>query len=133
MAFTGKVAFVTGAGSGIGKATALLLAQQGARVVALSDTTEEIQRTVDEIQRNGKEGMAITADIGQEDQMQRAVQQVVDRWGRIDIVFANAGINGVWAPIDELSLQDWSNTLNTNLTGNFLTIKHTVPHLKKQG
>lgn len=133
MAFTGKVAFVTGAGSGIGKAAAVLLAQQGARVAALSDTTQEIQRTVDEIQRNGKEGMAITADIGQEDQVQRAVQQVVDRWGRIDIVLANAGINGVWAPIDELSLQDWSNTINTNLTGNFLAIKYTVPHLKKQG
>jgi NAD(P)-dependent dehydrogenase (short-subunit alcohol dehydrogenase family) len=133
MAFAGKVAFVTGAGSGIGKATAVLLAQQGARVAALSDTAEEIQRTVDEIQRNGKEGMAITADIGQEDQVQRAVQQVVDSWQRIDIVFANAGINGVWAPIDELPLQDWSNTLNTNLTGNFLTIKHTVPYLKKQG
>ena len=133
MAFTGKVAFVTGAGSGIGKATAVLLAQQGARVAALSDTTEEIQQTVDEIQRNGKEGIAVTANIGQEDQVQRAVQQVVDRWKRIDIVFANAGINGVWAPIDELPLQDWSNTINTNLTGNFLTIKHTVPHLKKQG
>ena len=133
MAFTGKVAFITGAGSGIGKATAVLLAQQGARVAALSDTTEEIQQTVNEIQRNGKEGMAVTADIGQEDQVQRAVQQVIDRWKRIDIVFANAGINGAWAPIDELPLQDWSNTINTNLTGNFLTIKHTVPHLKKQG
>ncbi len=65
--------------------------------------------------------------------MQRAVQQVIDRWGRIDSVFANAGINGVWAPLEELSLADWSKTITTNLTGSFLTLKYTVPHLKKQG
>src|SRR5881398_2488729 len=60
-------------------------------------------------------------------------QQVVDRWGQLDIVFANAGINGVWAPIEELTVADWSRTITTNLTGTFLTIKHTVPHLKKRG
>jgi len=130
---TGKVALVTGAGSGIGKATAVLFAQQGARVAALSHTADEVEQTVAEITRDGKEAIATVADITQEDQVQRAVQQLVERWGRIDIVFANAGINGVWAPIDELSLADWSRTLTTNLTGNFLTIKHTVPYLKKQG
>lgn len=133
MALTGKVAFVTGAGSGIGKATAVLFAQQGARVAALSHTADEVEQTVAEITRNGNEAIATVADTAQEDQMQQAVQQIVDRWGRIDIVFANAGINGVWAPIDELSLADWSRTITTNLTGNFLTIKHTTPHLKKQG
>lgn len=133
MALTGKVAFVTGAGSGIGKAAAVLLAQQGARVAALSHTADEIEQTVAEITRDGNEAIATVADITQEDQLQRAVQQVIDRWGRIDIVFANAGINGVWAPIEELSLADWSRTITTNLTGNFLTIKHTTPHLKKQG
>ena len=65
--------------------------------------------------------------------MQRAIQQVVDRWGQLDIVFANAGINGVWTPIEELTVADWSRTITTNLTGTFLTIKHTVPHLKKRG
>src|SRR5437868_10381170 len=133
MGLTGKVALVTGAGSGIGKAAAILLAQQGARVVALSRTAHEVEQTAAEIERSGKEAMALVADIAQEDQMQRAVQQMLDRWGRIDIVFANAGINGMWAPIEELSLADWSQTITVNLTGTFLTIKYTVPHLKKQG
>lgn len=133
MALTGKVALVTGAGSGIGKAAAVLLAKQGVRVGALSHTAKEIEQTVNEIQQIGSEGMALVADITSEDSMQQAVQQMVDRWGQIDIVFANAGINGVWAPIEELSLADWSHTITNNLTGTFLTIKYTVPHLKKQG
>jgi NAD(P)-dependent dehydrogenase (short-subunit alcohol dehydrogenase family) len=133
MKMIGKVALVTGAGSGIGKATAVLLAQQGARVVALSRTAHEVEQTAEEINRDGKEAIAVLADTSREDQIQRAVQQTLDRWGRIDIVFANAGINGTWAPIEELSLAEWSQTIDINLTGTFLTIKHTVPHLKKQG
>jgi NAD(P)-dependent dehydrogenase (short-subunit alcohol dehydrogenase family) len=133
MELTGKVAFVTGAGSGIGKATAILLAQRGAGVVALSRTAQEVEQTAEEINREGKEAIAVLADISREDQMQRAVQQTLDRWGRIDIVFANAGINGTWAPVEELSLAEWSQTIDINLTGTFLTIKHTVPYLKKQG
>lgn len=133
MSFTGKVAFITGGGSGIGKATAVLLAQQGARVAVLSDTSEEIEKTVQEIKSGGYEGMAVTANVAREDELRSAIQKVADQWGRIDIVFANAGINGVWAPVEELSLEDWSTTINTNLTGTFLTIKHTVPYLKRQG
>ena len=133
MEFTGKVALVTGAGSGIGKATAVLLAKQGTRVAALSHTAEEIQATAEEIQRGGGEAMAVVADIGQDEQIQRAIQQVVDRWGQLDIIFANAGINGVWAPIEELTVADWSRTITNNLTGTFLTIKYAVPHLKKRG
>ena len=133
MSFTGKVAFITGGGSGIGKATAVLLARQGARVAVLSDTSEEIEKTVQEIKSGGHEGMAVTANVAREDELRSAIQKVADQWGRIDIVFANAGINGVWAPVEELSLEDWSTTINTNLTGTFLTIKHTVPYLKRQG
>jgi NAD(P)-dependent dehydrogenase (short-subunit alcohol dehydrogenase family) len=133
MQLTGKVALVTGAGSGIGKAAAILLAQQGARVAALSHTANEVEETATEIGRSGQEAMPVVADTTQEDQVQRAVQQVIDRWGRLDSLFANAGINGVWAPIDELSLADWSRTITTNLTGTFLTLKYTTPHLKKQG
>jgi len=130
MAFTDKVALITGAGSGIGKATAVLLAQQGVKVAVVSRTADEVKETVAEISRGGQEALSIVADIAQEEQLQRGVQQVIDKWGRLDIVLANAG---VWAPIDELSLQDWSNTINTNLTGTFLTIKYAVPYLKKQG
>src|SRR5437763_6972170 len=106
MELTGKVALVTGAGSGIGKAAAVLFAQEGARVAALSHTPDEVEQTVAEITRDGKEAIAIVADTAEEDQMQQAVQRMIDRWGRIDIVFANAGINGVWAPIDQISLAD---------------------------
>lgn len=130
---TGKVALVTGAGSGIGKATAVLMAQQGTRVAVLSHTADEVEETTAEITRNKGEAMAVVADIRNDEQMKRAVQQVIDRWGRLDIVFANAGINGVWAPIDELSIDDWLRTINTNLTGNFLTIKYATPHLKQRG
>ena len=133
MDLTGKVALVTGAGSGIGKATAVLLAKQGARVAALSHTASEVEQTTNEIKSNGNEGMTVVADVAQENQMQQAIQQIVDRWGRIDIVLANAGINGVWAPIEELSLADWTHTLTNNLTGTFLTIKYAVPYMKSQG
>jgi len=128
-----KVALITGAGSGLGKAAALLLAQEGAKVAVLSRTEDEIQKTADEIQRNGGEAMVITADISEPDQMQQAVAQIIDKWGRLDIVFANAGINGVWAPLEEIEPDEWDRTLDINLKGTFLTVKYAVPHLKKQG
>ena len=129
----GKVALITGAGSGIGKATAVLLAQHGARVVALAHTAEEVEQTVKEITQGGNEAITAIADISKENEIKGAVQQAIERWGRLDIVFANAGINGVWAPIEEIALDEWNRTIGTNLTGTFLTIKYAVPYLKKQG
>ncbi len=133
MQLAGKVALVTGAGSGIGKAAAHLLASYGARVAALGRTQEEIEKTVAQIQGNQGEAMPVVADISQPEQMQQAIQQIVDQWGRLDIVFANAGINGVWAPLEELAPEEWDKTLNINLKGTFLTVKYAVPYLKKQG
>lgn len=133
MDFAGKVALITGAGSGIGKAAATLLGQHGMKIAALSNTQEEVEQTAAEIRRRGGEALAVAADVGQERQMQRAVQEVAQRWQRLDVVFANAGINGVWAPIEELTLAQWQETLTTNLTGTFLTIKQAVPYLKRQG
>ena len=133
MQLAGKVALITGAGSGIGKATALLFAKEGAKVAALSRTQDELQETVSQVQNAGTEGMSVEADISQPEQMQQAMQQVVDRWGRLDIVFANAGINGVWAPLEELDPEEWNKTINVNLTGTYLTVKYAVPYLKKQG
>lgn len=129
----GKVALITGAGSGIGKATAVLLAQHGTRVVALAHTSEEVEQTVKEITQKGGEAIASIADISKENEIKSAIQQAIEQWGRLDIVFANAGINGVWAPIEELTLDEWNHTIATNLTGTFLTIKYAVPYLKKQG
>ena len=130
---SGKVALITGAGSGIGKATAVLLAQHGTRVVALAHTADEVEQTVKEITQAGNEAIPAIADISKENEIKSAIQQAVGRWGHLDIVFANAGINGTWAPIDELALEEWNRTITTNLTGTFLTIKHTVPFLKRQG
>jgi NAD(P)-dependent dehydrogenase (short-subunit alcohol dehydrogenase family) len=133
MQLEGKVALITGAGSGIGKAAALLLAREGAKVAALSRTQDEVDKTAQEIKQAGGVATAVVADVGNPEQMQKAVKQTVDKWGRLDIVFANAGINGVWAPLEELTPEDWNHTINTNLTGTFLTVKYAVPHLKKQG
>jgi NAD(P)-dependent dehydrogenase (short-subunit alcohol dehydrogenase family) len=65
--------------------------------------------------------------------MHDAVEAVIQRWGRLDVVFANAGVNGVWAPLEELEPEEWSRTIAINLTGTFLTLKYTAPYLKKQG
>jgi len=125
-----RVALVTGAGSGLGKAAALRLAREGARVGALSHTEEEIRKTADEIVRAGGQALPLTADIASSDEMAAALTKLTGEFGRLDIVFANAGINGVWAPIDELAPEEWERTIRTNLTGTYLTIHYAVPHLK---
>lgn len=133
MQLEGRVALITGAGEGIGRAAALLLAKEGARIGALGRTREDLDKVVGEIRRAGGEGTVLLADISKPDEMKAAVEQLVGEYGRIDVVFANAGINGVWAPIEELEPEEWDQTLGINLKGTFLTIKYAVPHLKKRG
>ncbi|UBF24094.1 SDR family oxidoreductase [Kovacikia minuta CCNUW1] len=133
MQLTNKVALITGAGSGIGKAAALLLAKEGAKIAAVDHTPEESQETIEKIQQDGGEAMTTIADISQPRQMQEAIQKIGEQFGRIDIVFANAGINGVWAPIEELAPEEWDKTIQTNLKGTFLTVKYAIPYLKQQG
>lgn len=128
-----KVALITGAGSGIAKATSILFAKEGAKIGALGRDQDELQETIAEIETLGGEAIPLIADVSQPDQMEQATQQLVDRFGRIDIIFANAGINGVWAPIEELAPEEWDKTLDINLKGTFLTVKYAVPHLKKRG
>ncbi len=133
MQLDGRVALVTGAGSGIGQASARLLAQKGAKVALLGRTEDELQRAAEEIRSSGGEAIPILGDTSQPEDMQRAVEQVVGEWDRLDIVIANAGINGTWAPIEELDPDDWDKTLSINLKGTFLTVKYAVPHLKQRG
>ena len=133
MELQGKVALVTGAGSGIGKAAALLFAREGAAVGVLSRTEAEIRKTADEIERAGGKAIPLVADVADDGQMRQAVADLVQAYGRLDIVFANAGINGVWAPIDELQPAEWDRTIDINLRGTYLTLHHAVPHLKKAG
>ena len=133
MQLLGKNAIVTGAGSGIGKAAALLFAKEGAAVCLVSRTEEELRQTVDEIERAGGRAIYAVADVSAPDEMKRAVASTIEAFGGLDIVFANAGVNGVWAPIEELEPDEWDDTLNINLKGTFLTVKYAIPHLKKQG
>jgi NAD(P)-dependent dehydrogenase (short-subunit alcohol dehydrogenase family) len=133
MALNGKVALVTGAGSGIGRAAAELLAREGARVGLLGRREDELLQVVDTIRDRGGECIPLVADVSDSNAMQQSIQQLAGQWGRIDIVFANAGINGVWAPLEELEPNDWDETLDINLKGTFLTVKYAAPYLKKQG
>ncbi len=131
--FDDKVAIVTGAGSGIGKAAALLLAKQGIKMAVLDYSEDELKQTVEEIKQQGGEVLSVVSDVSKPDQMQKAIQSVADKWGRIDIVFANAGINGVVAPLEDLEPDEWDRILEINLKGTFLTVKYAVPYLKKRG
>lgn len=133
MRLTDGVALVTGAGSGIGRATSKLLARQGVRVAALGRTRDELTQLVDELRNGGAQAMPVVADVASPEKTEGAIEEVVAEWGRLDIVFANAGVNGVWAPIEELDVDEWKQTLEINLTGTFLTIKYAVPALRAAG
>jgi len=128
-----QVALVTGGGSGIGRATAELLAAHGAVVAVLGHTADEIQRTVADIETTGGRAIALRADIAREDEMRDAIKELIHATGKLDIVVANAGINGVWAPIDDLRPAEWDRTIEVNLRGTYLTLHLTVPHLKANG
>lgn len=133
MQLAGRVALVTGAGSGIGRASALALAREGARVAVLGRTRAQLDSAVAAIAADGGEGLALVADVSEPAQMADAVRRTVERWGRLDIVVANAGVNGVWAPLEEITPEEWDRTLAINLKGTFLSVKYAAPHLKQQG
>jgi NAD(P)-dependent dehydrogenase (short-subunit alcohol dehydrogenase family) len=95
MSFANKVALVTGAGSGIGKAAAVRLAAEGCAVGVLTHTAKEAEAVADEIRAAGGKALALTADVSDADQMTRAVDDLEQEFGRVDLLFANAGINGV--------------------------------------
>jgi NAD(P)-dependent dehydrogenase (short-subunit alcohol dehydrogenase family) len=133
MRFDGKVALITGADSGIGRAAAKLFATRGAKVAALDLDEAKIREVVAAIEQTDGEAMAVAADISDAATVEKAIRAIDDKWGRLDIVFANAGINGVWAPMDELSPEEWRRTLDVNLTGTFLTMRYALPLLKKRG
>jgi NAD(P)-dependent dehydrogenase (short-subunit alcohol dehydrogenase family) len=133
MRLENKVALITGGGSGIGEAAAVLFAREGAKVAVLGRTAEKLEETVKRIGEAGSEGLAVQGDVASYPDMERVVGEVVEKWGRLDVVFANAGINGVWAPIEELKPEEWEKTVAINLNGTFFTIKAAVPQLKKRG
>jgi NAD(P)-dependent dehydrogenase (short-subunit alcohol dehydrogenase family) len=128
-----QAALITGAGSGIGAAAAERLARAGARVALVGRTADELERVAARIRGAGGTARVAVADVADAAAMQRACDETAAEFGRLDVVFANAGVNGVWAPIEELAPDEFESTLRTNLFGTFLTIKYAVPHLKRQG
>jgi NAD(P)-dependent dehydrogenase (short-subunit alcohol dehydrogenase family) len=128
-----KRALVTGAGSGIGKATALLLAERGTSVAVLGRTESELRKTAEEIKALGAQTLLLLADISNASQMRCAYEHVAVEWGCLDAVVANAGINGVWAPLEYLEPDEWDQTMNINLRGTFLTVKYAIPLMKQAG
>lgn len=128
-----KVALVTGAGSGIGEATSRLLAQRGHRVALLGRTRDKLDTVADQIFAEGGEALVVEADISNAESVRRAIETVDRRWGRLDTLFANAGINGVWAPLVDMEPDEWRATIDVNLTGTFLTLKYAIPLLCVRG
>ena len=133
MSLAGRVALVTGAGSGIGRASAMSLAADGAGIAALDRDRSMLDETVEAIRSAGGRAVAVEADLSRADQVLATYRAVSEEWGRLDFVVANAGINGVWAPIEQLEPEEFERTIAINLTGTFLTIKYAVPYLKRQG
>lgn len=128
-----RVALVTGAGSGIGEASARLLAEQGVKVTLVGRTESELEEVAEAIREAGGEAIVAVADVADSDAVQAAVAQTVEEFGGLDVVVANAGVNGTWAGIDDLSVEDFRSTIDINLVGTFVTIKHAVPHLPRGG
>jgi len=130
---TGKRVIITGAGSGIGRASAILFAAAGAQVLAVDQTEAAVAATAAAIARQGGQCSALVADVSREDDVQRYVARAVELFGGIDVVFANAGISG---PLKQsLFDQDadfWQKILQVNLIGPFLAMKYAAPYLIEQ-
>lgn len=127
-----RVAWITGGGSGIGAATARLLGRAGVRVALTGRTTEKLEHVAAQIADAGGEALVAAGDVSHSADVQRIVNQITERFERLDHVFAHAGVNGVWAPIEQLGDEEWDHTLRINLRGTFLTCKYAVPHLRRR-
>jgi NAD(P)-dependent dehydrogenase (short-subunit alcohol dehydrogenase family) len=128
-----KVAFVTGAASGIGAGMARRFVEEGALVALADVNVDDGERMRSKIDAEGKRTLFLECDVSDPESVNRAIAATVERFGGLDIVCANAGINGVWAPVEELKPEEWERTLDINLKGTFLTVRYAVPHLKRKG
>lgn len=130
---SGKVAIVTGASAGIGLATAKLFASEGGKVVVGARRAEELNELVEQIRSSGGEAVALAGDVRSEDYAKALVALAVERFGRLDIAFNNAGTLGEGGPSTEVSESGWSDTVAINLTGSFLGAKHQIAQMLKNG
>lgn len=132
MRLEGRVAVVTGGGTGIGRATALLFAREGARVAVADVNRETGERTVGDIRDAGGTVVFVPCDVSREDDVAGLYAEAERRWGGVDVSFANAGIGEV-GPAHALPLEGWARVININLTGVFLCAKHAVPAMRRRG
>jgi 2-dehydro-3-deoxy-D-gluconate 5-dehydrogenase len=128
----GKVAIVTGGNGGIGLGMARGLAAAGARVVVAGRDQKKSKAAVDDLTGRGAEAFAVAVDVTDEAAVARMVGAAVERWGRLDVLVNNAGIN-IRKPVHELALEEWHRVLDTNLTSAFLCSKAAYPAFKKAG
>src|ERR1700722_4658507 len=129
----GKVGLVTGGTSGIGRDTAVLFARAGARVVVAGRREAEGNETIELVRAAGGEGAFVKTDVSKAAEVEALMQEVVEKFGRLDIAFNNAGIEGVWVPIVRQSEEDWDRTIEINLKGVWLCLKYELRQMLKQG
>jgi 3-oxoacyl-[acyl-carrier protein] reductase len=127
-----KVSLITGAGSGIGRATALLFAEEGAKVVAIDRNREALEKTQSLIEQKRGNCQSLVFDLTQESQVAEVIDTAIATYGRIDILHNNAGVSIV-KPITETTEADWDFLFNINLKAVFFGCKHVIPHMVKQG
>jgi NAD(P)-dependent dehydrogenase (short-subunit alcohol dehydrogenase family) len=132
-ALTNKIALVTGASSGIGRATAKLFAEQGAKLVVAARRQAELDALVEEIRDADGEAAALAGDVREEGYARALVELAVSRFGGLDIAFNNVGLVGEMGPVSDLSLESWHETLDTNLTSAFLGAKYQIPAMIERG
>jgi len=131
MELEGKVALITGAGSGIGESTALLFAKEGAKVVLSDINEEEGNRVLEEIKKNNGKGVFIKADTSKPADSQKSVEMAVGKFGRLDIAVNNAGIGGAMAPVGEYEIEEWNKVIAINLSGVFYGMRYQIPAMLK--
>lgn len=129
----GQVAVVTGAGRGLGRATALLLAESGADVALLARSPNQLAETAQAIQATGRRALPLVVDVSSWEQVRQAVKQVFDTFGRVDILINNAGIIDPIAPAHRADPQAWSYNIDVNLKGPFYLVRSIVPHMVAAG
>jgi NAD(P)-dependent dehydrogenase (short-subunit alcohol dehydrogenase family) len=128
----GKVAVITGAGSGIGEATAKLLAKEGAKIV-IGDIVDSARRVVEEINDNGGQAIFVQCDVTSEESVENLMSSAYETFGSLDILVANAGVPEKKSPVHELNLTDWQRVIDIDLTGVMLTNKYAVSYMLKNG
>ena len=129
----GKVALVTGGTSGIGRDTAVLFAKAGAKVVVAGRREREGEEPVELVRAAGGDGLFVKTDVSKATEVDALVRETVERFGRLDVAFNNAGIEGVFAPIIRQSEEDWDRTIAINLKGVWLCLKYEIRQMLKQG